>query len=231
MDEQYDFSRLEGNLYLSLLGVFSSTTGIELNEADADRSKWMGRVLNTAETLSIGWLRAGLPRTVDVLLEHVWPTICSLATLTGEDADAYEDDDSHFHEVLGLTDELDKEPEGWMTLMGLSSCAKALAATDADSSFFYALHASKCEGMVFGAHWVRGEFSETKLDRERLAHAGRISGAVRRERAKASPETVLEMERRLLLDGKGVRDTAAIIAERLGVTSEYVRQLRRRKQK
>ena len=57
-----------------------------------------------------------------------------------------------------------------------------------------------------------------------------MSGKARRKQAKASPQAVLELEQRLLRDGKGVRDTASIIAARLGVTPEYVRQLRRKVQ-
>lgn len=231
MDPQFDFSRLESNLYLDLLAVFNTTSGMAVIETEDGGPPWMGAVLHIAEDLAIHWLKGGLPRTIDTLLNHLWPSLCGLAMFTGKEAEAYEEDADHFHEVLGLTDDLGKEPESWMILTGLSSCARALTAERSDDAYLYAFHASVCKGMVVGAQWVHEDaFLTSKVDRERLAHAGRMSGKARRKQAKASPQAVLELEQRLLRDGKGVRDTASIIAARLGVTPEYVRQLRRKVQ-
>jgi hypothetical protein len=233
MDSQYDFTRLECNLYLHLLEIFRSTTGIAIHQPDDEAPAWFDEAAHVAETLAIEWLKVNTARKLDFLLEHVWPNVCQLAELTGEDAENYDEADEYIHEVLGLTDEFDTEPEAWMILTGMVSCAKALAASDPHDSYLYAFHARGCAGMVVGALWARelGAGTGREFERERLAQAGRISGIVRREKAKASPDAVLELERRLLRDGKSFRETASIIAARLGVTPEYVRQLRRRMKK
>lgn len=64
--------------------------------------------------------------------------------------------------------------------------------------------------------------------RDQLARAGRRSGEVRRQVAKASPESVQMLATRLLAEGRAERDISSIIAKRHGVTSDYIRRLRKK---
>lgn len=82
--------------------------------------------------------------------------------------------------------------------------------------------------MVVGAQWLRDGDASASVLRERLAHAGRLSGESRRKQAKAGPSQVQEMEAKLLREGKSPRETASIIARRLGVTPEHIRQIRKK---
>ena len=228
METDYDFSRLEANLYTQLLDVFESRTGLPADPSLDPNPAWFEHVSSTLEDLAICWLKGGRGRTLETLVEHIWPILCDFGTLEGDDAVWYEENDDQAHEVLGLKDAHDVEPEASMILMGMVSCAKALAATDSYEANFYAFHAERCAGTVVGAEWLRGDGRDWEAIRDRLAHAGRMSGIARRGQAKASPQQVQELEARLLQEGKGPRDTAAIIAKRLGVTPEYIRQLRRK---
>lgn len=157
MKKNFDFSRLEQNLYLSLLATFEAKTGILTGLQESSHSLCFDHISDTLEELAIEWLRRREDRTIEGLDEHVWPTICELATLPPDEQEDYEEHHAWYHEVLGLKGSGDREPDTTILLQGMEHCALALSATDAETALMYAFSAARCRGAVVGADLQRNE--------------------------------------------------------------------------
>ena len=151
MDTDFDFSRLEGNLSEELLAVFDTTRVNTEEIAPTWQPLRVPQVAFTLEGLAIEWLSGRDDRTVEVFEEHIWPTFCEMAVLDPNADDNYEEHEYWFREVLGLTDNEDREPETTFLLRGLLSCAMSLAASDFETALNRAFFAQYCYGLTNGA--------------------------------------------------------------------------------
>lgn len=214
MKSDFDYSRLESNLYLNLLAVFQSKTGIAFDIDDLSPSSRFDGVWYLLEELAIKWLRGRESRTIEMLEHHLWPTLCELATLPPKEYEDYDEFDFWYHEVLGLIEADGPEPETTFVLKGLACCARALASADEDTRREYASSACRCCGLVDGVELQRLESAEN--GRESASSAlGRIGANARHKENRALKADALRYYEEHRHDFTTKDDAALAIAEKI----------------
>lgn len=165
MEASFDYTRLEGNLYTSLVGHFEKATRTRV-DLDYETPKGLvnSRVTMTLEKLAITWLQADESHTIEELLTGPWAAYCQVP----EDVMDYSED---FNKVMGFLSPTDP-PEFAVLLDGICACAIALAQADFESSLLYSSIAERHLGFIEGVDFVRDGDADLNTAMRRLSFLG-----------------------------------------------------------
>jgi len=165
MEADFDYTRLEGNLYTSLIGCFEEATSTRVAlDGETPRELLNHSVTMTLETLAIKWLQADESHTIEELLTQLWTSYCRMP----EDAI---DDSEDINKAMGFLLPTDP-PEFSVLLDGIWACAIALAQADFESSLVYASVAQRQLGFIDGVESVRDGDADLNTAKRRLSSLG-----------------------------------------------------------